>query len=237
MPGARCARSLVCEMKKAHKHSHHGHTGNTRHSPRNGFTAYIALSPVTGLSCHRRLRNTFRTLDASVGASGPHDFAVHGHAPSSEALPVSTASRPAFVTIASRPSGGTGRARHTTDLHFGKTEIFLREGWTRGPDTPSQTAPDGQITCVSRRSPEERSDIRAPQPRMALRLCGLLAGLLDAPKGSLVTTSDVAVRASGRGPTAPLRAGLHGRWPCRWRFPAGDLNGSSWTEGARPRPR
>jgi hypothetical protein len=40
------------------------------------LTAYIALSPVTGLVCHRRWRNIFRQLDASVGASGPHDFAV-----------------------------------------------------------------------------------------------------------------------------------------------------------------
>src|SRR6266403_668564 len=29
--------------------SHHGHTGTTRHSPRNGFTAYFALSSVTTL--------------------------------------------------------------------------------------------------------------------------------------------------------------------------------------------
>src|SRR5258705_6924977 len=35
--------------KKAHERSHHGHTGTTRHSPRNGFTAYFALSPVTRL--------------------------------------------------------------------------------------------------------------------------------------------------------------------------------------------
>jgi hypothetical protein len=47
-----------------------------RLSPRNGFTAYSALSPVTGLVCHRRRRNRFRQLDASVGASGPHAFAV-----------------------------------------------------------------------------------------------------------------------------------------------------------------
>jgi hypothetical protein len=26
--------------------SHHGHTGNTRHSPRNGFTVSFVLSPV-----------------------------------------------------------------------------------------------------------------------------------------------------------------------------------------------
>ena len=40
------------------------------------LTAYSALSPVTGLVCHRRLRKGSRKLDASVGASGPHDFAV-----------------------------------------------------------------------------------------------------------------------------------------------------------------
>src|SRR5271169_1691718 len=41
------------------------------------LTASFALSPVTGLSCHRRLRgNNPAKLDASVGASGPHDFAV-----------------------------------------------------------------------------------------------------------------------------------------------------------------
>src|SRR5260370_5796303 len=49
MPGAQCARSLACKIKQAYEHSHHGHTGFTRHSPRNGFTAYFALSPVTRL--------------------------------------------------------------------------------------------------------------------------------------------------------------------------------------------
>jgi hypothetical protein len=43
MPGAHCARSLVCKVIKAHKHSHHGHTGLTRHSPRNGFNGYFGL--------------------------------------------------------------------------------------------------------------------------------------------------------------------------------------------------
>ena len=75
MPGARCARSRACSVENT-RVSHHGHTGNTRHSPRNGFTAYFALSLVTGLVCHHRRRKDFRQLDASVGASGPHDFAV-----------------------------------------------------------------------------------------------------------------------------------------------------------------
>src|SRR5450631_3358681 len=65
-------------------------TTSTPESPgipaRNGFNAYVVLSPVTGLFCHRRQRIKFclspvgptqlRELDASVGASGPHDFAV-----------------------------------------------------------------------------------------------------------------------------------------------------------------
>jgi hypothetical protein len=49
MPGAQCTRSLVCDESK--------HTSVVTtvtpeiawHSPRNGFTAYFALSPVTTL--------------------------------------------------------------------------------------------------------------------------------------------------------------------------------------------
>jgi hypothetical protein len=40
------------------------------------LTASFALSPATGLSCHRRLRTCIRKLDTSVGVSGPHDFSV-----------------------------------------------------------------------------------------------------------------------------------------------------------------
>ena len=76
MPGARCARSLVCEMKK-HTSVVTTVTPESPGIPRAMvLTAYSALSPVTGLVCHRRLRKGSRKLDASVGASGPHDFAV-----------------------------------------------------------------------------------------------------------------------------------------------------------------
>src|SRR5712692_8311224 len=50
------------------------------------LTVSFVLSPVTGLVCHRRPTDMsclspvgptrLRELDASVGASGPHDFAV-----------------------------------------------------------------------------------------------------------------------------------------------------------------
>jgi hypothetical protein len=56
MPGAQCTRSLVCDENK--------HTSVvttvtpelTRHSPRNGFTAYAVLFPATSSCCHRHPR-------------------------------------------------------------------------------------------------------------------------------------------------------------------------------------
>ncbi len=49
MPGARCTRSLACEIKKHTSVVTTGSDGFNRHSPRNGFTAYFALSSVTRL--------------------------------------------------------------------------------------------------------------------------------------------------------------------------------------------
>jgi hypothetical protein len=45
MPGAHRARSLACKIIKAHEHSHHGHTGFTRHSPRNGSNGFLRALP------------------------------------------------------------------------------------------------------------------------------------------------------------------------------------------------
>jgi hypothetical protein len=75
MPGALArTHSLTCEMKKAHERSHHRYTASTGTPCAMVLTVSFVLSPVTGLFCHRRLRNTFRKLDTSVGAPGPHDF-------------------------------------------------------------------------------------------------------------------------------------------------------------------
>ena len=76
-PGARRTHSPACELKK--------HTSVvTTGSPETPglpcamvLTVSFALSPVTGLSCHRSpVKVAFHRLDASVGASGPRDFAV-----------------------------------------------------------------------------------------------------------------------------------------------------------------
>jgi hypothetical protein len=71
------------------------------------LTVSFVISPVTGLSCHRRQRDARhrRQFDASVGASGPHDFAVREvSAFVSRATRVHRIPRPTFVTIAIRPS-------------------------------------------------------------------------------------------------------------------------------------
>jgi hypothetical protein len=59
---------------KEHAHEHTGSAEAFRLSPRNGFTAYFALSPATGfLATLRPEKLASQGLDANVGASGPHD--------------------------------------------------------------------------------------------------------------------------------------------------------------------
>jgi hypothetical protein len=95
MPGARSARSLACKMNKTHE------IVTTVTPVQSGIpramvlTVSFALSPVTGLFCHCRKRNAqaLSPLDASVGASGPHDFAVREACTFVSAPLASTASR------------------------------------------------------------------------------------------------------------------------------------------------
>ena len=128
-------------------------------SLRNGFTAYAVLSPATNSFCHRRQR--IETCRSPVGpthlrwldiSNGCQDHTVLPYATSAVRLravnrsrdqprpattlradaAASTASHPAFVTIAKRPScrERTGRAGRA-DLPDGESEIFFREGTGR----------------------------------------------------------------------------------------------------------
>jgi hypothetical protein len=131
MPGARSTRSLAWCVENT-RVSHHGHTGSPGIPRAMVLTGSFALSPVTGLVCHRRRRSLLRRLDASVGASGPHDFAVHLKRRSSTAPSASTASRPASVTIASRPSVGRDGEGYRFDLGQARNGKFVQTGL----DTP-----------------------------------------------------------------------------------------------------
>ncbi len=110
------------------------------------LTVYFELSPVTGLSCHRRPREVaFRELDASVGASGPHDFAVRKKRPRLQRRSASTASRPALMTLRNAPLSGRDDGDRRADLAYGEAEIFLRKGL----DRVRAKQPDGQISWLS----------------------------------------------------------------------------------------
>src|SRR5260370_15429677 len=124
------------------------------------LTVSFVLSPVIGLSCHRhpadmallvpgRANKTYAGLDAGFEASGPHDFTVRSKHLSSARLDrsqaethpaitsrapnaaASTASRPASVTIAIRPSMGWDGCGYRGDLGKEGTEIFLQTGLVR----------------------------------------------------------------------------------------------------------
>src|SRR3984893_19081008 len=67
---------------------------------------------------------------------------------SSAAPSASTASRPAAVTIACRPSVGRDGESYSFDLGFGKTEIFLPMGLDRQVTSRPTDLPVGQIILV-----------------------------------------------------------------------------------------
>ena len=150
-----------------------GSPDSSRHSPRNGFTAYFVLSPATNSSCHRhprikvlskarsgrlasanltpatgarttrlcrplKRRSSCTLADRSRGSSRP------ATACAPDAL-ASTASRPAFVTIAKRPSVGTGRLGYAADLGQAETEIFLPKGLDRQTGKTRSDLPVRQI--------------------------------------------------------------------------------------------
>src|ERR1700675_1850083 len=166
-PAASCAL-VVIERTRV--------TTSTPESPdipaRNGFTAYVVLSPVTGLFCHRHQRiklclspvgqTQLRELDASVGASGPHDFAVrcnisrpravdHSQAEACPAIP-SRAKRcrvhrnpPRVRDDGQRPSCGVGRREFVEMIcPTGEAKYFCKGGWTGFSSTrPSGKSPRG----------------------------------------------------------------------------------------------
>jgi len=114
------------------------------------LTVSFTLSPVTGLFCHRRFVDlgvsarradiASTKLDASVGASGPHDFAVR--------IGVARLRRrrvhripPNVRDDGQRPSFGRDGRSCRSDLPDGLSEIILQAGL----DTQVIDLPVGQI--------------------------------------------------------------------------------------------
>jgi hypothetical protein len=108
-PGARRTRGLMCPVHQKRKCTRaYRFSGNTPAFPAQWLYDLYVISLVAML-CHHRRRFLTRRLDASLGAPGPHDFAVRE-------CPYVALSRlkhsrppqpaPTFVTFASAPLAG-----------------------------------------------------------------------------------------------------------------------------------
>ena len=135
--GRRESRVPIAPMgpvQKKHGGRTTGSTGITPAFPAQWFTAYSALSLVTGLSCHHRQRDAkhHRQLDASVGASGPHDFAVRTQRHSSVDVARVHRLPPDVRDDAYAPLLG-GMATNIFLIWVGPKQIyFLQQDWTGG---------------------------------------------------------------------------------------------------------
>jgi hypothetical protein len=101
--------------------------GNTRHSPRNGFTAYFVLSPAIGFFVTVARGNPANLTPASRR----QDHTTSPSAcrrPRRLAPPASTAPRPAFVTIAKRPSEWDGIYPLYSCFYQFEKRIIFRKG-------------------------------------------------------------------------------------------------------------
>jgi hypothetical protein len=118
---------------------HHRFTGTPGLPCAMVLTVSFALSPVTGLCCHRRLADTSANLTPASGRQD-HTTSPSASVPFVSDTATSTASRPASVTIAIRPSEGWDGYGCKSDLGQARTGIFLRKGL----DTPSPNSPSGK---------------------------------------------------------------------------------------------
>jgi len=76
------------------------------------LTVSFELSPVIGfLATVASEKLASQKLDASIGASGPHDFAVRFSAVRQKHCGVHRIPRPTFVTMANAPLPGTRQPR------------------------------------------------------------------------------------------------------------------------------
>ena len=121
-PGGRCTRGLA-QKRFAQAQEPQVQAVITRPSLRDGLRLIGALLGEPMLVCHRCPCAAFASLGrvASVGATGPHHFAVRLGAARQQAHPRPPHSAPRFVTIAIRPSH---RPRNEAEesTKFGKLE-------------------------------------------------------------------------------------------------------------------
>src|SRR5882757_5226340 len=103
-PGARCTRGLVCNVHKKCAHEHTGPAGASRPSLRNGFTAYNALPGERAFLPPSPLGSLLLKNLTPASRCQDHTSSPSASAPFVKGTSAATASHPALVTIAKRPS-------------------------------------------------------------------------------------------------------------------------------------
>jgi hypothetical protein len=109
MPGARCARSLACKMKKAYERSHHGHTGNHPAFPAQWFYGLLRALPGDQACLTPSPALLLADLTPTLGRRND-TTSPYASAPFVKGAAASTASRPALMTLRNAPLwDGTAR--------------------------------------------------------------------------------------------------------------------------------
>src|SRR5437868_6220451 len=126
-----------------------------------------------------------RKLDASVETSGPHDFAVRVSTVRQRCLRVHRIPCPTSVTIAIRPSCGTGWRAYNFDLGEAGTVLFLQMGL----DSPNHIDPVKQIRPCAQES-HTRERVSSTLRTLMIEPRGL--GIPDHPPWRMMTISCAA---------------------------------------------
>jgi hypothetical protein len=141
----RAAPAVSCA--KVHKNTHTSIQVQRRHSGipcAMGYGLYV-LSPAIRPWVVTVIGGSYRQLDASLEASGPHDFAVRVTRHSSKARSTSTASPPHVRDDRERPSEWDGMTNHSSIYDSEKQKYFFERGWT----SRNSRSNKGEVICPS----------------------------------------------------------------------------------------
>ena len=141
MPGARCTRGLVCKMHKGkHTRAFRFSGGNPAFPAQWFYGLFRALLGDRAFLPPSPAKTCFRRLDASVGASGPHDFAVRASAARLASPKRPPHPAPTFVTTRTSLLSGRDAPDSAADLGEGSTASGCGRLARRANDGPSFTS-------------------------------------------------------------------------------------------------
>jgi hypothetical protein len=155
----------VCKAAQKSAHEHTGSAEAIRPSLRDGFTAYFVLSPVTGFLATVASQKNSARLDASIGASGPHDFAVRNDA-------VRHAHKSARDNAASTASHPAQNDDHDTPLVRDETGANKELIWVRSQAIFGKSEKTGGLASCGAAAQQLRSAALICQPAQPAQAAG-----------------------------------------------------------------